>query len=200
MFEKKIDIPFKGLRTYIQGPDLYNVLMEEVEGKRITDIHFSVHDFIRKNHCRLYKTEILSDKQSKHPPPAQLKCNADGKEIFLFVEEDQLVESAPKRVKFDERIIQRMGRIDHESISIADISPFTFIETVVSMKKELMMHTFPDVKGKWIFTKINLKSRIEKRSNLKVKLLHNMQFKLIKSVIIYKSKIIGHLYFSLLES
>jgi len=200
MHAKKIEIPFKEDRAYVQGPDLYNAMMAEISAKKISDIHFSVHAFLRKNQCRIYKTDTLLETKPSLPLPAHLTTNADGKDIFLFIEEDPLVEAAPKKVRFDEEAIHAICTNDHESISISDTSPFSFMETVVSMKKELMMRIYPGVEGKWIFTKADLKSRFEKQSNLKIKLLHNMQFKLIKSAILHKSEIIGHLYFSLLKS
>jgi len=199
LIRKQIHIPFKGNRTYIQGPDLYNAMLKELAGEQTHDIRFSAHGFIRKNSCILYIVDELSEVVDRLPLPAQLKYRTAEEEKFIFIEEGDTSDTTPKRIGYDERLIQQLCRIDEASISIVGTSPFSFIETVVSMKKEMLSQRYPDASGQWVFTKIELKNRFEEQNELKVQILHNMEFRLIKSSLFYKSEKIGHLYFSLVK-
>jgi len=79
-------------------------------------------------------------------------------------------------------------------------SPFSFIETVVAMKKRLMESLFPDVEGKWVFTRIDLPALCEANTNLIIAFKHNMNFRILKSDILVDGEKVGDLYFSLVKS
>lgn len=197
---KKIIIPFKGDRTYVQGPDLYNVMVGMFEEKKVHDIHFSAHTFVRKTNCVLYVVDDLSEMRDRLPMPAQFWCKVGGRKQYVFLEEDADQINTPQRIDFDESRILQLCTIDDTVISMAGKSPYSFIETVVSMKKDLLNHSFPDADGQWIFNRIDLPRRFEERFELKVEMQHNMGFKLIKSGLFHKMKAIGHLYFSLVAT
>lgn len=196
---KQIRLPFREDRTYIQGADLYNTMIDNVGDKHVYDIRFSVHGFIRNNDCLLYATDKSSEIESTLSCPAHLRCKFDNREHFLCIGENPSGQSRNKRIPYDENRIHELCRIEDTSISIPITSPFSFIETVVSMNKRLMWKLFPEANGQWVLTKIHLDNRFEEQKGFTVQLVHNMELRLVKSRILYAEEQIGHIFFSLIE-
>ncbi|WP_150048056.1 MULTISPECIES: hypothetical protein [Methylomonas] len=101
---------------------------------------------------------------------------------------------------YDEERVTSQCRIEGDGIWLIGESPFSFIETLVSMNKYLHQQLFPDAVGKWIFTRIDLDQESDAQSGLALLLKHNLNYRLTKSEILLDGKRLGDIYFSLVAA
>lgn len=195
-----ITLPFKENRTYIQGPDLFNVLMDYFPEETLTDITCTLHKLIKNNHGQMYISDSLQEfKNVAKGSSATIYLNAAGTSYwiaFMFAEE-MPVNSV--RLAYDENLLIRLCRIDDKKIELNEKSPYTFVETIVSMHKKLLQTLYPDA-GKWLFTKLVLTNHPRAQKAITITFSHNFNFKLVKSLIRVDDQPIGEIYFSLAES
>lgn len=192
-------LPFKGNRTYIQGPDIFNEMVKYFINNKVTDCHFTIHKMSMNNEGTVYFTTSLEEfKTITQPPHATGSLNVDGKKYWAAVlfKDEQLENTV--RVPYDEQLLIEKCHLSEESILLRERSPYTFIETIVSMQKKLL-HTLYPHKNKWLFTKLFLTESITDYKNITISFRKNFNFKLVKSDIFINDALVGEVYFSLAE-
>jgi hypothetical protein len=146
---------FKGTRTYIQGPDMVNSVLETASGPgsegAVRDLKFSINRMISSNADLEYGENLPDDGQL---PAASISWSSGSKQI-----RGRLLQTADVptcRQNYDESLVQSACRTDRASktIVIGADSPFTPIETYVSMTKALHQQVMPDAAGKWVFCRL----------------------------------------------
>jgi hypothetical protein len=104
------------------------------------------------------------------------------------------------RYDYPEDRIENVSIVDQSKseISIRQDTGFSPIEVIVAMTKKLHYAVCP-TKGKWLFTKLELKQLLKAKdsSDMRIKLEHNFNNRLTKSSLISDANLIGHIYFSL---
>ncbi len=185
---------FKGAREYIHGTDIYNQLINLYKSEIKKDVDLSFHGIARKN------ISLYDDK------PANLQ---DIKFVFKYTSQD-----GTKRKKYGVEngiIVNCRYEYDEDKItSICDFkksaqevylsknSPFSFIENIVALNKYLLESLYPRQTGKWYFTRLQLVKSIDSDIvPIRLKLVSNFNFKLTKTKIESKDKVIGYIYFSM---
>jgi hypothetical protein len=201
MESRFIEFQFKGSRSYIQGPDIFNAMIGEGgAAAELSNIRFSVHDFVRTPICRIYQGSSKEEINSVHDICARCQFDVDGITRWLVMTQDSGDAASGKRNDYDEARVVGLCRMEGEGITMVGQSPFTFIETIVSMNKHMHQQLFPEVAGKWIFTRIDLEQGCMAQEKLALQFRHNMNYRLTKSDILVDGKKIGDLYFSLVKS
>jgi hypothetical protein len=189
---------YKGARDYIHGTDMFHAMTNVGESTAVrSNITFTIHKFVYTTMCRLY---VASDKESLNEVAniaARCQLDIDGITHWMAIIPDDGECKEVERVTYDESQILSKCSLRKEKIFLNHLSPYNFIETVVAMNKHLHQSIFPNVEGKWIFTRINLPRLIENREGLALKLRHNMNYRLTKCDIEVCGDKVGDLFFSL---
>jgi hypothetical protein len=153
-------IPFKGSRSYLQGPDLLEALLDMAESEGdVGSIRFAAHGFIKQN-----AVELESRPGRAEPPasewPARLQAEVSGN-WRTYLARPAAAPSAERLEKpFDEESLWARCTIEGFRIFLAGQSSFAPIETLVSMKKRLMQTLFPQIDRRWIFVRAQLSGRV----------------------------------------
>ena len=196
---RHVEFQFKGQRNYIQGPDILNAMLAVApNGESLKNIRFVAHSFIETPSCDLYLAE---DKQEFHDlAEVSARCHFDLHQRTLWLAMKPSTIVAPvRRSDFDEASLLALCQVKDDRITLERQSPFSFIETIVSMNKCLHQHMFADVAGKWIFTRLDLDEDCERWQQIEIRLRHNMHYRLTKSDICVAGRKMGDLYFSLVK-
>ena len=191
-----ISLPFKGARTYIQGPDLVNAALAPFENPNVLQAKFSVHGFISHPNCLMTITDVEPEKSNR---PFLGQVTVESAKYWVEIVEDNDNKTPETRVDFDERRVTDHCTIAGETITLFCPPPFSLIETIVSMKKHLMETLISPGDMKWIFTVVDYKKTTCEIDRLSIEIKHNFQCKLTKSNIVANGETIGTLYFSLVK-
>ena len=197
---RQIEFQFKGARNYIHGTDMFNSIVSSYSSSVVKNIRFTVHDFVRTPLCQLYLADFKDELNGVGGIRARCQFDAEGVTHWLALTQGSGDTSSGGRYTYDEEQIVSVCRMDGESIDLLQQSPFTFIENIVAMNKHMHEQLFPDVDGKWIFTRIDLESRYDSREKLALRFRHNMNFRLTKSDVVVDGIKVGDIYFSLVKS
>jgi hypothetical protein len=192
---KPLTFVFKGDRDYIHGPDLINASLDAFQSRDLTLAKFSLNRIIRAPSCVL---KIQRGKTNATTAPFRGSIVADGERYSLEIDETNKLSADVTRIVYDEDIVARACTVEGERISLNSVSPFSFVETIVAMKKQFMGSIERADKGKrWIVTSIELNVTRNDTDGLSLVLRHNFQNKLVKSDIYARDLKCGALYFSL---
>lgn len=197
---REIEFQFKGARTYIHGTDMFNVMASSSQNAGMSNIRFTVHDFVYTPVCRLYLADSMDELNTVTDIRARCQFEVNGQTRWLVLTQGAGDATSGGRYEYDEEKIISLCRMAGEGIALAQQSPFSFIETVVSMNKHMHQQLFPEAVGKWIFTRIDLAAFCEARDNLALQFKHNMNYRLTKSDILVNGSKVGDIYFSLVKS
>jgi len=198
---QKIEVTFryKGDRDYIQGPDMFNMFMRQFSEKNINMIRFSVHGFIKQVTCELYVSTDKTDLDKISGLEARCQGDVDGVLQYMGLKPSSVPGAEAGRYAYDEADLIRHCHVLEDGITLQGQSPFSFIETIVAMKKKLMESMFSEVEGKWVFTRIDLPQFCNTSADLEIQFKHNMNFRILKSDILLNGDKVGDLYFSLVK-
>ena len=189
----ELDFCFKGSRQYVHGTDIYSKLLER-QNNEIKKIDIAFHGITLHNMTFSPVRPTVDDIK------VTFRCMNDREKIILFGIENGTDIDCRYEYK-EEKIIENSTIISsEESILLKAPTKYSFIEHLVAMNKALVESLYPDVNGKWYFTRIQLKETIDMSnvSSLQLRLKANFQFKLTKSVIIINEVEVGFIYFSLI--
>lgn len=200
METREVEFKFKGKREYIHGTDMFNAMLATGPGAGVNNIRFTVHDFVHTPRCNLHLAE--SKEALNGIADIRVRCQFDvsGATKWLALTQSEGDATSGGRYEYDEDLLVSLCRTDSDGIVLAQRSPYTFIENIVAMNKHMHHQLFPDAKGSWIFTRIDLSSSIDAREKLALQLKHNMNFRLTKSDILVNGSKAGDIYFSLVKS
>ncbi|MGB5965071.1 MAG: hypothetical protein WBF77_11455 [Sulfurimonadaceae bacterium] len=194
-----LEFCFKGNRTYIQGPDIFDAVVAAIsnEFNIITNIKYSAHAMLHKN-----ATMYITEKVVKADYPvinSLINFIGDGIKYYAVVcENDKPIECS---TDYSEEIVENNAKITDNTITFKNVLPDSYTEIVVSMNKYFLNQSVKE-KGKWIVTKFDYFELADiiniKNKEIKLELLQNFNNKLTKSLLFLDEKPVGHLYFSLI--
>jgi len=150
-----INLKYKGSRTYLQGGDIYNAIVEELSAQlegylaRLAFKHFA-----RNQVELLFENPV----DSANLVGSGMWRTATGESQRFWIRETagSVTDSYP----FDEEVITSAAVIEYESIRVEHVNPYTLIENIIALTKKLNYALSPDVKGKWLFGQIDLKQSL----------------------------------------
>jgi len=198
--QRKVKFQYKGSRSYIQGPDIFNVMIAGFPEGGLLALRFSVHGFVLSPSCDLYESFCKEDLNFVSDIRARCQFEHYGKMHYLALAEAPNSSLANERYAYDEDQIVSISSHNGEEIQLNERSPFTFIETVVAMNKYHHQMLFPNASGKWVFTRIDLQHDCHVKENIHLVFKNNMSFRLTKSDVLVNGEKVGDIYFSLVQS
>jgi hypothetical protein len=192
----------KGNRDYVQAGDMFNVLCERLpqvlQSRVEPPFKLIVHKFARKQ-CDLLICENESSSRRPEALVAEFACGIEsGRLVGWLVETDRPIE---ERYEYDEAKIQSLSLIADNAITIAQNSGYSPMEVAVSLTKRIHHALYPTA-GRWIFTRIDLTRFFlpgDSRS-MRIRVELNFNNRMTKSSIQASEEVIGHIYFSRVES
>jgi len=188
---QKLNLKFKGDRTYIHGSDIFNDV-DRVAGKNNDGCylsHLAFRRFARRD-C-----ELLWVKPSPGKPlVAQGSVrHSDTDRPFWVVE---LHEPAAGRYEFDEAGLVAPAIRDREEIVLENRSIYTPIEEIIALTKRLNCELTPDVDGKWLFGQLNLSCALPSDySSLRIRRVREVAGRFSLNDIIIDSNNVGNIRF-----
>lgn len=194
-----VDFCFKGNRTYVQGPDIFESVVSLIscEFDTIRDIKYTAYKMLHKNATVYITNKVVKSNYSVIN--SLISFMGDGTKYYAVVCENY--KSIKCSNDYCEDVVERNSQLSPKSIAFKNTLPETYTEIVVSMNKFFLNKTIAE-EGKWIVTKFDYfqLSDIQniKNKEIKIELLQNLNNKLTKSLLYLDDKQVGYLYFSLI--
>ncbi|MCH3690179.1 hypothetical protein LZB68_06355 [Campylobacter lari] len=192
---KELKFDFKENRNYIHGTDIYNTILSIYGDNIASNFELSFHNIA-------YNNLILTDTKPDDLKDLRFICSFTAKDSLvycLYGIDNQFSKPTFSR-SYPEENITKNTTINHneKSIILNNASNFTYMEEIVALNKHLMNNIFPQIQGKWYFTKLQLQNiPLEKSYPIKIVFKSNFNFLIIKSEIYFDNKLLGFIYFSL---
>jgi len=192
-----LEFCFKGARTYVHGTDIYNAMLDLLKNKEMQQTNFdlSFHG-IAKTNIEISQNQPENEDLLKFA--FKYLDQDSNKKVLYGIENNIPIEC---KYEYPEEDICNLSELnlDNKEVVLAENSSFTFIENTVAINKYLLENLFPNINGKWYFTRLQVKEFIsENHYPIKLILKANFNFKLTKTEIFIDDKSVGFIYFSLL--
>jgi len=200
------DLPtfcFRGNRTYVHGTDICSALSDYITNSLGAPGINSVDIIFHKRTARNLQLEVflnvnITDKRNA-VSTVTFKKN-DNQYIFLCKESIRDIEC---RTDYHEESIIEQCTILATDKAITLESPvnFNIFQSTVAMTKALHHAIFPDIKGKWMFTRLQTDKLIatnQQYRKIVISHTHNFNYRLTKNEIHIDGEQIGSIYFSLI--
>lgn len=198
MKTKTLDIPLKGSRDYIQGPDLFNAAFETlVEEAGAVSGEFEIA-FHRMAHRQV---QLIWDTDDAPGDAFALGSNSiKGTRARYWMRE--LEAPLSDRQPYPEHEIVAQLSFD-EALSEARLDtpfPYSDMEIWVSMIKALHQRRFAGAAGKWVFARAKLRAYDPKHApaSLRVALAATLGTKLTRNEVYLNDEKIGDVFFALM--
>jgi hypothetical protein len=198
--KRSLSLEYKGNRNYIHGTDLFDhisqYVLNELKLTELENVTMAIHRMIRSQ----IKFQLITHPEPERPSnlAATFRFLVRDTQYICLLQEDG--RSVSGRYPYDEDQVTDICNLDSDdkTISLVGKRPFTNIETVVAMNKYLLQTCFPEAGGKWLFTRVQLKTygANEQWNKLRLKVIHNFQYRLIRSDIFNGGQLKGSIFFS----
>jgi hypothetical protein len=190
------DLPFKGGRNYLQGPDTYNWLA----GLLAPLVGESTPLTLTFRRLTGRQLEIVPHAEFSADPRAVADFSIPGRKDsrFVLIETDEV---PTRRIPYDEDAMIATCTVEDRSIvARGSVAGYTPIELCVAMTKALHLAALPQERRKWLFARLELSRLL--RSNdcngLKIEIVRRVETRFTKSAIFTGDEPLGHIYFSVL--
>lgn len=195
MFEHNLALQFKGARTYIQGPDIYNdtlTWLNTVAGET-KDIDFAFHRLAKKQ----IKVQV-GNKPEGIEPVAICTFSTQGVRQRAFLSETS--EDVTGRYPYpeDEIVSAMTSDVADRSGVLHGAPDYSDIEIWVAMTKALHYQVFAQIKGKWLFVRSRFPCYVRQSGAAERKLVIAASFndKFTRSEALVNGVKVGEIYFS----
>ena len=194
---ENLDFCFKGDRTYLHGTDMYDKIVSEIlkkDGRISGAVAMSIHETTNSK-VNLIFDEMQPDKNYV----AQFKYVHDDKDkVAYLVSNSNKVEC---RYPYNESKVSSNAVLDLPKSKIdldLNIKNYSCIEYLVALNKHLLLNLYKNVKGKWFFTKLDIKNSLPQHpKKISLEVTKNMRYKLVRSDIKIDNEFWGQIYFTL---
>lgn len=198
--KESLEFCFKGSRNYVQGPDIFDLVIEKLklyfDLDLITNIKYSAHEMLLTNADMIILDSFDKNNYKKMNSIITFEIGSQKYYVVVIANENKIECSN----NYSEEVIRTNSIISDSKINFNNILEDSITELIVSMNKYYLQETVTK-NGKWIVTKFeysNLKDLKKiKNKNLELELKSNFNNKLTKSVITIDNESIGYIYFSL---
>lgn len=198
--DKILNFKFKGSRDYIHGTDMFNSVMDRLDGwNNFDQCSLNISHMTNKQLKLVKFDEIHNTNQVKVAVFRGNKFNEPSKN-FSLIETTQEVNNS---YEYDEEKITHNCVLSEKSLTISRLKEYTIIELLVASNKYLLNQIFNDINGKWVFTKFqsnNLKALNDARSFQLVfkKALGNLKLTVTEIIDLEKKLPLATINFSLI--
>jgi hypothetical protein len=199
LYSASLKLAYKGDRNYLHGTDTYNAVTGVISGRNpgivFNGIKMAFHQ-IARNQCKLTYGNHAILKQMPKDINVEVSFIAPSFHIVGWLVETD--EPVIERIPYPEEDIVKKTSIEGRTITIGGEAPFTPIEILVAMTKQLHMHLYPIKAGRWFFTRLELNRLLTgaDASRFKVEIKNNLNNRLTKASINASEEMLGYIYFS----
>lgn len=153
-----LDIPFKGSRTYIHGPSLFDKSQETLR------LWFGDGTYVKNLTMRRMARDVCVLETADEPSDpggliATATCVTPSGEAKLRICET--AEPTGDRIPYPESDAVQGAAISGETISGGHAAGFSRIEQIVALTKDLHLKTQPGIDGQWIVLKVELADALD---------------------------------------
>ena len=201
MIEKRdLEFCFKGNRTYVQGPDIFDTVMAylSIRFSSMVNVKYTAYNMLHKNATLVLTNKVI--KKNYSTINSLISFVADDLKYYAVISENH--NDIICRKEYFEDIVNDNAIIHGEEIIFHNILPDSYTEIAVSMNKLFLKRTI-DVEGKWIVTKFDYFDFASIKNiqgkEIKLELKQNLNNTLTKSKMYLDNQEVGHLYFSLIQ-
>lgn len=198
----ELQLPFKGGRSYIQGPDIYNGLCDVLHEKGFAELEKIDLVFHKVATAQLSGRIYVDEEIPEAAPNVLFRFRSGGQAVAVLLHED--ARPVTLRVPYDEEALIAESAFDAaaKQITVLSQTGFSNIETFVALNKSLLLRCFPEAKGRWLFARLQLAESFRQTcfQQLEVQFLGHSNFRITRSALIGDGKPLGHIYFSLLPT
>jgi len=200
LHEKTISFRFKGDRTYIPGVDIFDSLLEIIRqytGEYPISIQGSFHRLLRHNAIfRIYETNQPVNFKTCH---AHFSVQTATETYQITV--SKIDEPITSSYVYDEEQVTKEIIFHGQAAEILIKPEYSYIEQLVAITKKLHIKIYPEAKGQWLFTKIQLTHAADPKfffgRRLVVKAVKNLHYLLTQNSILLDDVPVGEIWFSL---
>lgn len=194
----KLDFPkllFKGTRNYLQGPDIFNALIDSLQSfpEVISNLDVSFH------RLSSHQLQLCDEEPDSCDLVAACRYTVGSLDKTVYLKET--IESVVGSYLYDEDNVIDGLLIDEQkrSASLMTTSEYTMIETWVAMVKALHLRAFSGSKGKWLFVRAKFKEykKYHSPSINTVKISSSFGVKLTRTEVFRDDIKLGEIFFSL---
>lgn len=200
--ESELQLPYKGLRTYLHGTDIYNAVCELLAKEGASDLVKIDMVFHQVSASQLHASISRENPSAEGPANVVFRCSTSGENITVKLA--QTGQPVTERVPYDEEglVSSAVIRTEEQRISLTNQPGYSNIEMFVALNKKLLSHLFPEVRGKWFFTRLQLSRSVYKLplANLEVQFLGHSNFRITRSTLLGNGEPLGSIYFSLVPA
>lgn len=191
-----LSLQFKGDRDYVQGPDIFNAVLERLHADTngsITDIDFAFHRLARR------AMNLVHGEQGKDLDPVAV-CQyivAGQRRRAYVVETDHAI---GERYPYPEHEVVSQLMVDkaRRACRLEANPAFSDIEIWVAMTKALHLAVFNELNGKWLFVRGRFARYDSKVQGLReLTIMANFNNKLTRSEAVLSGEKIGEIFFSI---
>lgn len=191
----RLQIEYKGNRSYLHGTDLFDALIELAHatcGEPWSSVRMS---FYRPITCAVEAIRLPPQSAANFHPAALLELQINRQPVIWAVRErpDDQVEG---RRPYDESLVTAGATFEGRSIIQQRPTPYTFIERLVALNKRLLDHSRQDAGVSWWFSRLELRQPPPKAPSLRLGIKTELASRLIKSSIDVDGERTGSIYFS----
>lgn len=148
--DKILNFKFKGNRNYIQGPDMFDEIMNTLDGwNNFDECSINISQMTNRQLRFTEYDDAVKNNQVKVAQFRGSKSKESTKSFSLVETEEEVKDSYPYS---EDRIVDNC-KLSEKSLTIPRMEEFTVIELLVAANKNLLNQLFNDVNGKWVFTK-----------------------------------------------
>ncbi|WP_341780816.1 hypothetical protein [Ectopseudomonas mendocina] len=189
---KELFFSLKGERSYVHGTDIFNSFAGFLHGKQWSKLDIKFAGIVSNN-------LIVREGADHSDVKVDVRVTVNGTQKSY-----QLCESANPasgRSEYHEEKITGLCslNIDEQQIQLREITPYSFCENLVAMHKCLLQSLFSEAHGKWYFTRLELAAPVADEALIRVVLVKNFNFRLVKSHIFEANRLLGSIYFTLVR-
>lgn len=193
-----LDIPLKGARDYIQGPDLFNAAFETLAaepGGVSGDFEIAFHRMAHSQVELIWDTDTAPEDAfavgSWSMPQGRARYWMREVDAPLCDRQPYPEEEIVAKLDFDE---------DFSKAQLDDAFPYSDMEIWVSMIKAMHQRRFADAAGKWLFARAKLWAYDPHHApaSLRVELAATLGTKLTRNVVYLNDEKIGDIFFTLM--
>ena len=198
MRKKTFNIPLKGDRNYIQGPDLFDCAIQTLvcdEEGSADGLEIAFHRMVNTQVAMVWGTDTAV--KDAFAVGALLKGGERSR--FWMIELPQQVSN--RQPYYEDKIVAKMSFDDDLNRVYLDSDlQYSEMELWVSMIKAMHQHRFGNIIGKWVFVRAKIWLNVGSTSSnkLSVKLTATLGTKLTRSVVYRNNTEAGEVYFALI--
>ncbi|MCW9044079.1 MAG: hypothetical protein OQK05_12120 [Pseudopelagicola sp.] len=198
MKTRTLDIPLKGVRDYIQGPDLFNMAIQTVSqdlGVLPEDFEIAFH---RMAHLQV---ELVWDTDTAPEGAfAGGSWMCDGQRARYWMRELDAPLTMREPYPEEEIVAEMAFDDDFNEARLPAFPPYSTMELWVSMIKAMHQRRFADAEGKWVFARAKLCAYDPNHApgELRVELAAKLGTKLTRNSVYLNETKIGDVFFALM--